>query len=203
MRSPRHPSAAYRHRAPAGRDAAKAASLLRAHGRLGHRRRGRAAGRVDQGGRGASRRRRDRQSRRLAVPHRAQHRAGFPAPPQPAGSASIGRGAGHDCRPGRCRREPPDRGCEPAHLHAAAGRAALQRDPDGRARLLAAGGLRGDGFQPAGGEGGAASRARAAARTRRRARRYAAAGTIGSRSRAPRRLCRRISTPAISMPSAP
>jgi DNA-directed RNA polymerase specialized sigma24 family protein len=36
-----------------------------------------------------------------------------------------------------------------AHLHAPAGGAALQRDPDGRARLLAAGSLRGDGFQPA------------------------------------------------------
>ena len=39
----------------------------------------------------------------------------------------------------------------PAHLHAAAGGAALQRDPDGCARLLAAGSLRGHGFQPAGG----------------------------------------------------
>ena len=46
-----------------------------------------------------------------------------------------------------------------------AGRAALQRDPDGCARLLAAGSLRGDGFQPARGQGGAASRARATART--------------------------------------
>jgi DNA-directed RNA polymerase specialized sigma24 family protein len=26
----------------------------------------------------------------LAVPHRAQHRAGFPAPPQPAGDAAFG-----------------------------------------------------------------------------------------------------------------
>ena len=32
----------------------------------------------------------DRQSRRLAVPDRAQHRAGFPASPQPAGGAAIG-----------------------------------------------------------------------------------------------------------------
>ena len=43
-----------------------------------------------------------------------------------------------------------------------------QRDPDGCARLLAAGNLRGDGFQPARGEGGAASRPRAASRTCRR-----------------------------------
>ena len=40
----------------------------------------------------------------LAVPHRAQHRAGFFAPPQPAASAAIRRGGGHDCRPGRCPR---------------------------------------------------------------------------------------------------
>jgi RNA polymerase sigma-70 factor (ECF subfamily) len=38
---------------------------------------------------------------------------------------------------------------QPSHLHAAAGGAALQRDPDGRARLLAARSLRGHGFQPA------------------------------------------------------
>ena len=37
----------------------------------------------------------------LAVPDRAQHRAGFSAPPQPAGSAPLGRGGGHDCRSGR------------------------------------------------------------------------------------------------------
>ena len=39
----------------------------------------------------------------------------------------------------------------------------VQRDPDGRARLLAGRGLRHHGFQPAGGEGRAASRAHAAA----------------------------------------
>ena len=37
-----------------------------------------------------------RQSRRLAVPDRAQHRAGFPAPAQPPGGAPIGSGGGHD-----------------------------------------------------------------------------------------------------------
>ena len=89
---------------PARRDAAKTASLLRAHGRLGDRRRGRAAGCADQGGGGVCRCRADRQSRRLAVPDRAQHRAGFPAPAQPAGSAAVGRGGGHDCRSARCRR---------------------------------------------------------------------------------------------------
>ena len=41
----------------------------------------------------------DRQSRGLAVSDRAQYRAGFPAPPQPAGGAAIGGGGGHDCRP--------------------------------------------------------------------------------------------------------
>jgi RNA polymerase sigma-70 factor (ECF subfamily) len=30
----------------------------------------------------------------------AQHRPGFPAPTQPPGSAAIGRGGGHDSRPG-------------------------------------------------------------------------------------------------------
>ena len=45
--------------------------------------------------------------------------------------------------------------------------AALQRDPDGRARLLAQGNLRGHGLQPAGGQGRAASRARAVAGNRR------------------------------------
>ena len=52
-----------RHRPPAGRDAAKTASLLRAHGRLGDRRRGRAAGCADQGGGGVRLRR-----RRSAIP---------------------------------------------------------------------------------------------------------------------------------------
>ncbi len=127
-----------RSRRPARPDAAEAASLLRAHDRLGDRRRGRAAGCADQGGGIVRHRRPDRQSRRLAVPDRAQHRAGFPAPSPPAGSAAIGRGDGHDRRPDGCRRQPPDRGRKPSHLHAAAGRPALQRDPDGCARLLAA-----------------------------------------------------------------
>ena len=35
-------------------------------------------------------RRQHRQSRRLAVPDRAQHRAGFPAPAQPPGGAAVG-----------------------------------------------------------------------------------------------------------------
>ena len=148
-------------------------------------------------------RRPDSQSRGLAVSDRAQHRAGFPAPPQPAGSAPIGRGGGHDRRSARCRLEPPDREREPAHLHAASGGAALQRDPDGRARLLLAGGLRGHGFEPAGGEGGATSRPHATARTRRT-----------SRTMRRRRNCRmpiargfppmsRISTRGISTRSAP
>ena len=46
------------------------------------------------------------------------------------------------------------------------GGAALKRDPDGRARLLAQGDLRGDGVQPAGGQGRAASRTRAVAGNR-------------------------------------
>ena len=45
---------------------------------------------LDQGGGGAGGRRRNRQSRRLAVPDRAQHRAGFPAPAQPPGGAPLG-----------------------------------------------------------------------------------------------------------------
>ena len=76
-------------------------------------------------------------------------------------------GGGHDRGPARCRGEPPDRRHLLAHLHAAAGGAALQRDPDGRARLLAQGDLRGDGVQPAGGQGRAASRAHTVARNRR------------------------------------
>ena len=134
----------------------------------------------------------DRQPAGLAVPDRAQHRAGFPAPPQPAGSAALGRGGGHDCRSGRRRHQPRDRRRQPAHLHAASGRAALQRDPDGRARLLAAGNLRGDGLQPARGEGRPSSRPRPAARTRRRAGRFAAPGIVEGRSRAARRLCRAL-----------
>ena len=203
MKSLPNRSAATDHRRPARRDAAETASLLRAHGRLGDRRRGRAAGCADQGGGVVRVRRPDRQSRRLAVPDRAQHRAGFSAPPQPAGSAAIGRGGGHDRRPSRYRLEPPDRQRQPSHLHAASGRPALQRDPDGRARLLAAGGLRGDGFQPAGGEGGAAPRPQ---------RSFANSPT--SRTTCRSRNCRmpiasasppmsRISTRGISTPSAP
>ena len=41
----------------------------------------------------------DPQSRGLAVSDRAQHGAGFPAPPRPAGGAPIGGGGGHDRRP--------------------------------------------------------------------------------------------------------
>ena len=39
--------------------------------------------------------------RGMAVPDRAQHRAGFSAPAQPPASIPVGRGGGHDCRPGR------------------------------------------------------------------------------------------------------
>src|SRR5258707_896478 len=52
---------------------------------------------------------------RRVVPDRAQHGAGFSAPPQPAGSAEIGRGGGHDCRPCRYRVEPPDRKRKSSH----------------------------------------------------------------------------------------
>ncbi len=75
---------------PSGCDAAEAASLLRAHDRLGDRRRGRAAGCADQGGGIVCLRRSDRQSRGLAVPDRAQHRAGFPAPPHRQAGAALG-----------------------------------------------------------------------------------------------------------------
>ena len=50
--------------------------------------------------------------------------------------------------------------------------AAIERDPDGRARLLLAGGLRSHGCQPAGGEGRAQPRPYALARIRRRAGRF-------------------------------
>ena len=184
----RPPPPAYRR--PAGRDAAEAASLLRAHGRLGDRRRGRAAGCADQGGGVVRVGRPDRQSGRLAVSDRAQHRAGFSAPPQPAASDPVRRGGGHDCRPGRHRRQPPVGRRQSSHLHAASGRPALQRDPDGCARLLAKRSLRGDGFQPARGESSAASRTQSASRNGRRTGRSAASGTIEGRSRSSWRLCR-------------
>ena len=57
-----------------------------------------------------------------------------------------------------------DRRRQPAHLHAAAARAAQQRHPDGRARLFPAGDRRHAGQQRRLGEGGAASRPRAPAR---------------------------------------
>ena len=102
-----------------------------------------------------------------------------------------------------CRDQPPDRGRQPSHLHAAAGRPAFQRDPGGRARLLAERSLRRPGFQPAGGQGGAASRTYPAARTGRASRticRWQNCRTPIASASAP---MSRISTPAISTRSAP
>src|SRR5262249_2224326 len=62
-------------RPPARRATAQAASLLRPHDRLGHRRGGRGAGGPGEGDRGVSRRGNDPPCRELAVPHRPQCRA--------------------------------------------------------------------------------------------------------------------------------
>ena len=86
----------------------------------------------------------DRSSGGLAVSHRPQCGAGLSAPPRPTGGRPLRRGSGHDRRPRKHRGRPSDRRRQPAHLHAAAGRAAQLRHPHGRARLLAAGDRRRD-----------------------------------------------------------
>ena len=65
------------------------APLLRAHGRLGDRRRGRGPGGPGQGGRGVPGRRHDRAAGELAVPHRPQCGPRRAAPSQAAGGASA------------------------------------------------------------------------------------------------------------------
>jgi len=67
---------------------------------------------------------------------------------------------------------------------------AIERDPDGCARLLASGDLRGDDFQPARGESGPSSRTRATPRIGRRAEDRPQPKLSERRSRSPWRLCR-------------
>jgi hypothetical protein len=188
-------------RPAAGRLAAQVAPLLRPHDRLDHRRRGRRAGCPHQGDRGLRAGETDRQCRGLAVPHCAQCCARFSAQARAsAGDAQRG-GPRYGRRSGFSRERAAGGGCQPAHLHAATGVAAKQRDSDGRARLFPRRGRRHHRYERAGGEGAPASRAGTVARARAGARRFTGADTGGGRARASPAMSR-VSMRATSMPCA-
>ena len=148
-------------------------------------------------------RRPDRQSGRLAVPDRAQYRAGFPAPPPPAGTLRSAEEMDMIA-------DPIDavisRQIAGASLRTFMRLPVAQRSSVILMDVLGCSlqrSLRGDGFQPAGGEGGAASRPHPAARTGRRAGRFAACRNCRRPTAIASAPMSRTSTPAISTPSAP
>ena len=83
------------------------------------------------------RRRSDRQSGGMAVPHRPQRGAGLSASPGPAECRTLRRGSGHDRRPDERHRATGIAAASLGTFMRLSVRAAVQRHPDGCARLFA------------------------------------------------------------------